>query len=303
MRFRKSPLVLVLGMLLLATLLWTGCGGSASTSANDDLDSLAAAQDGAAMPASEDANIPNPVQMALSILNAKAPYNSELLNSVKSADAYTTSFQQAINLGIYQADLGYLIANHQTQDALKYFEAVKMLGDRLGIFGSMEGNMMERAEKNLDSRDSLFAILSDAFKHADNYLNENAMLESADLIVAGGWLESTYLVTQILKTYDSGPLRKRVGDDKLILPELLASIAQHKDSKDHIALAAQLTELNTIYGEIKIKHIDKAAEQDDVKKTVKINSGTKVRYTPATLQKITDKVASIRKMYIQGSPK
>jgi hypothetical protein len=298
MRFFKSPLVPVLWMLLLATALWAGCGDSASTSTSDDLDSLAAATAGMTATAVEDANMPSPVQMALSILNAKAPFNGELLNPSTKADGYSNTFQQAINLGIYQADLGYLIANHQTQDALKYFEAVKKLGDKLGIFGAMEGDMMTRAEKNLDSRDSLFAILSDAFKNADNYLNENAMLASADLIAAGGWLESTYLVTQILKTHDSGPLRKRVGDDKLILPQLLAAIGQHQDSKDHQTLAQQLRELNAIYDEIKIKHIDKAAEKNEDMKTVKINNTTKVRYTPATLAKITEKVAAIRKLYI-----
>lgn len=243
--------------------------------------------------------MPSPIQMALSILNAKAPYNSELLNPAKKADAYSNSFKQAINLGIYQADLGYLIANHQTQESLDYFQAVKKLGDKLGIFGAFEGNMMERAEKNVNSRDSLFAIVSEAFKHADVYLNENAMMESADLIVAGGWLESTYLVTQILKTYDSGPLRKRVGDDKMILPQLLASIEMHKDSKDHQEFAKQLRELNVIYDQIKIKHVDAASTQDDAKKVVQLNAKTKVRYTKETLAQITDKIAAIRNMYIQ----
>jgi hypothetical protein len=294
---KKSPLVLVLSMFLVAGLLWAGCNQSASTTTSDDLDSLAANEDGAAKPAAEDANIPSPVQMALSILNAKAPFNSELLNPANKADGYSTSFQQALNLGIYQADLGYLIANHQTQEALTYFGAVKKLGDKLQIFGAFEDQMMERAEKNLDSRDSLFAILSDAFKNADVYLNENAMMASADLIVAGGWLESTYLVTQILKTYDSGPLRKRIGDDKMILPQLLASLEQHKDSKDHMALAAQLRELNTIYDQIKIKHDDKASETDETNKVVKIKSNTKVRYTRETLTQITDKVAAIRKSF------
>jgi hypothetical protein len=294
---KKSPLVLVLSMFLVAGLLWAGCNQSASTTTSDDLDSLAANEDGAAKPAAEDANIPSPVQMALSILNAKAPFNSELLNPANKADGYSTSFQQALNLGIYQADLGYLIANHQTQEALTYFGAVKKLGDKLQIFGAFEDQMMERAEKNLDSRDSLFAILSDAFKNADVYLNENAMMASADLIVAGGWLESTYLVTQILKTYDSGPLRKRIGDDKLILPQLLASLEQHKDSKDHMALATQLRELNTIYDQIKIKHDDKASETDETNKVVKIKSNTKVRYTRETLAQITDKVAAIRKSF------
>jgi hypothetical protein len=295
MRLRKSPLVLVavLGILLLTP----GCGQKSGPGTTLNPDSLTVPTDGNAADA-DAANLPSPVQMALSILNAKAPFNGELLNPATKADGYSNTFSQAINLGIYQADLGYLIAHHQTQSALDYFRAVKKLGDKMGIFGAFDQSIMERAEKNLDSRDSLFQILSEAFQNADVYLNENAMLASADLIVAGGWLESTYLATQILKTHDSGPLRKRIGDDKLVLPELLAAIESHKDSKDHQALATQLRELNTLYGEIKIKRDTKTSETDQDKKVTKIKSQTKVRYTKETLAKITDKVASIRKIYV-----
>lgn len=295
MRYLKSPLVPVLLALLFCSCLWAGCGQNASTETTLTLDSLTTPT---ATVAGEEASLPSPVQMAMSIFNSKAPFNGELLNPATKADAYGNTFSQAVNLGIYQADLGYLIANHQTQGALDYFGAVKKLGDKMGIFGAFEDTMMERAEKNLDSRDSLFAIVSDAFQNADIYLNENAMMASADLILAGGWLESTYLATQILKTHDSGPLRKRIGDDKQVLPELLIALEAHKDSKEHLALAGHFRELNTIYDEIKIKREDKAAVSDPEKKVTKIGSKTKVRYTKETLAKITDKVAAIRKIYV-----
>lgn len=297
MRYPKSPLVPVLMAVLLCACLWTGCNQGTTTESTLNLDSLAV-PDAVGGSDAEAANLPSPVQMALSILNSKAPYNGELLNPATKADAYSNTFAQAINLGIYQADLGYLIAHHQTQGALDYFRAVKKLGDKMGIFGAFEDSMMERAEKHLDSRDSLFAILSEAFQNADVYLNENAMMASADLIVAGGWLESTYIATQILKTHDSGQLRKRIGDDKLVLPELLAALEAHKDSKEHLALAGHFRELNTLYGEIKIKRDSKASETDQDKKVTKIKSQTKVRYTKETLAKITDKVAAIRKIYV-----
>ncbi len=294
MRYLKSPLVPVLLALLFCSCLWAGCGQNASTETTLTLDSLTTPT---ATVAGEEASLPSPVQMAMSIFNSKAPFNGELLNPATKADAYGNTFSQAVNLGIYQADLGYLIANHQTQGALDYFKAVKKLGDKMGIFGAFEDTMMERAEKNLDSRDSLFAILSDAFQNADIYLNENAMLASADLILVGGWLESTYLATQILKTHDSGPLRKRIGDDKQVLPELITAVSNHKD-KEYQTLAGHLRDLNTIYDEITIKREDKAAETDEAKKVTKIRSKTKVRYTKETLAKITDKVAAIRKIYV-----
>ena len=295
MNARKSPLLLAVALLL--TLLWVGCGSGSNSETTLNPDSLSTTVDAAAD--TNAADLPSPVQMALSILKAEAPYNGELLNPSTKADAYSNTFTQAINLGVYQADLGYLIAHHQTQGALDYFRAVKKLGDKLGILGAFDDAMMQRAEKNLDSRDSLFAILNEVFRDADVYLNENAMLASADLIVVGGWLESTYHATQILKTTDSGPLRKRVGADKDVLPKLLTAIESHKGSADHEALAKQLQELNTIYSEIKIKRIDAAPVTDEAKHITRITDKTKIRYTPETLAKITDKVASIRNMYVK----
>jgi hypothetical protein len=294
----KSPSLHVFWAIgLMATLVFS-CAPSAESTDPNTLDSIPTVADADGELGDSASAMPSPIQMAINILNSQAPFNGEMLNPPTKADGYSNTFTQSINLGIYQADLGYLIAHHQTQDALNYFEAVKKLGDKLGIFGAFEQPMIDRAKKNLDSRDSLFAIVTEAFKNADQYFDKNAMAKVADVVAIGGWLESTYLATQSLKTHDSGPLRKRIGDDKAVLPQLLATINLHKGSKDHEALATQLAELNTLYDAIKIKRNYKPSETDEQNKVTKIKSATKVRYTKETLQKITDKIASIRNNYV-----
>lgn len=284
-----------LPLLLVGALLVTACGADPAPDSGSDTDSTAT---DSASPAPQ-GGMPSPIQMAMLILNAEAPYNDELLNPKAKAETYPSAFKQALNLGVYQADLGYIIAHHQTQEALDYFQAVKLLGDKLGIIGAFEQGMMDRAERNLGSKDSLMAISSDAFADAEQYLDENRRPEASGLIIVGGWVESTYIATQTLKTSDNAMLRRRVGQDKLLLPRIIALIEAHNATPAYKDLAAKLHDLESAYANVQIKTDYKAAETNEAKKVTRIGSKTTVRYKQADLDRITEKIAALRKEFIQ----
>ena len=244
-------------------------------------------------------SLPSPIQLVLLLLNADAPYNNELLNPHTKAEAYPSAYKQALNLGVYQADLGYIIAHQQTQEALNYFQSVKKLGDKLGIIGAFEDGMMDRAEKNLGSKDSLLDISSDAFADAGTYLDANQRPEVAGLIVVGGWVESTYLATQTLKVKDNALLRRRIGQDKLLLPRLIALVDAQKGNPDYAGLATKLRDLESAYANVVVQTDYKAAETDSLQKVTRIGSKTKVRYKKEDLKLITDKVAALRNEFVQ----
>lgn len=297
----KLQTVLV-ALLLAASTLWTGCESKeGSGTDNPPTDSTATQATPPETPPAMKAlqSVPSPIQMAFYLLNSKAPYNEKLMNPTTNLDKYSNSFAQAINLGIYQADLGYAIAHGQTQQSLNYLEAVKTLGDKLGILNSFEKEMIERAEDNLDNKDSLFAITTDAFKDAETYLNENARPEIADLVVIGGWIESTYLATQTAKTSGGPALRRRIGEDKLVLPALISIMEGHTGGKDFLALTSKLKEVAALYDQIKVMRKYQPAETDKVEKVTRINSKSQIRYTKDQLAQITAKVAEIRNLYIQ----
>jgi hypothetical protein len=296
----KFQMVLV-AFLFAVTTMWTGCDNKTATNTDNP------PQDSTAQVTPPDSptamkvlkSVPSPIQMAFYLLNSKSPYNEKLMNPTANLDKYSNSFAQAMNLGVYQADLGYAIAHGQTQQSLNYLEAVKTLGDKLGILNSFEKSMIERAEDNLDNKDSLFSITTDAFKDAETYLNQNARPEIADLIVIGGWLESTYLATQTAKTGGGSALRRRIGEDKLVLPGLIAIMESHNGGKDFLALTSKLKDLAALYDQIKVMRKYQPAETDREAKVTRINSKSQIRYSKDLLTQITDKVAAIRNLYIQ----
>ena len=53
-------------------------------------------------------NISSPVEMAALIKSTGVPFNQKFLASTKNVDNLSTDFKQALNLGVYGCDLGYL---------------------------------------------------------------------------------------------------------------------------------------------------------------------------------------------------
>ena len=46
-------------------------------------------------------SIPSPFQVTMLVKDLKVPFNKDLLNPVHNQSGYSTTFQQALNLGIY----------------------------------------------------------------------------------------------------------------------------------------------------------------------------------------------------------
>ena len=70
-------------------------------------------------------NVPSPVEMALLIKETEGSFNEEWLHSPSSVSSYSTKFQQAINLGVYSADLGYLLGLVQADHGSKIVEGLR----------------------------------------------------------------------------------------------------------------------------------------------------------------------------------
>lgn len=60
-------------------------------------------------------NIPSPMETAALLKKTGAQYNGKILNDVNKVDSYTAASQQALNLGVYGADLSYASVFNHTQ--------------------------------------------------------------------------------------------------------------------------------------------------------------------------------------------
>ncbi|HRH82705.1 MAG TPA: hypothetical protein PK210_00590 [Bacteroidia bacterium] len=208
------------------------------------------------------ANLPPPMQVLDEFSKSKLEVNTSLLNPAESADKYMTSLKQAMNYGIYGVDLGYLVVNNRTLDAIRYYNTAKKLAAQLGMEETFN-QFVNRFESNSNNRDSLTRVIDDAYSATDAYLRSNKRLETASQVLAGSWLECQYLTVKSLLTAtrnaDNEILYKRVWEQRLYLDNITKLLSEFADNDEVKKIKSDYEALLAIYKEPSDeKQIDKA---------------------------------------------
>jgi len=241
-------------------------------------------------------NIPSPMETASLLRKAGAEYDKEILNNISNVDKYTASSKQALNLGVYGADLSYAGVFDRTSESLIYTSCTRKLADKLGVTMAFSEEVMDRLNANQHDRDSLLNIVSETYWSMDGYLKENGREDISAMIIAGGWVEGLYIATQVAKIADSPDLRSRIAEQKLSLQDL-SSLVSSYDEKDSLEpLKADLKRINSLFQSIGTGTASSNVSQSDGV-TVIGGGGTAATITDDQLAEITATVAEIRARY------
>src|SRR6185436_14539442 len=76
--------------------------------------------------------VPPPSEIPFLLMRTGAEFNPSLVNDRKKSETYSENEKATLNLGVYAADLGYLISYEKTQESIDYLATCKSLGDKLG---------------------------------------------------------------------------------------------------------------------------------------------------------------------------
>lgn len=239
-------------------------------------------------------SLPSPYQISLILHDSGISYNKELLNPSRKASDYVTNFSRAINFGVYGVDLGYINIYQQTQDAASYFAVLKILSLDLGINKILNQSTVNRIEENIDNRDSLMVIVSDTYRNIDKFLKTNKREETGALILAGGWIESVYILTQEMKNNPHPDLMQRISEQKRPLENLIKLLIPNtEESENYKILVENLIDLAYTFDEI-VEEYEYIPSTDYPKKKLTIvNSKSKLINTPKVTSVITDKIEKL----------
>ena len=243
-------------------------------------------------------SVPSPIQTAFLIKKTGAPYTKDILNPSGSVNSYSTNYQKAINLGVYGADLGYVTLYDQTQDALGYFKSVKKLADDLGVSSAFDKTLLDRFTKNLGKKDSMLDLVSSAYRASDNFLKNNDRGDVGALIIAGGWIESLYFASNVAKQKNQDEVVRRIAEQKTSLESLIGLMNANAGQEEYAELIKGLQDLKSDFEGITYKYTYDKPTTDEAHKTTTITSRTEVTITPAQLESIAAKVASLRKLIV-----
>ncbi len=241
-------------------------------------------------------SVPSPFQVALLVKDHNVPFDKNLLNPVQNQVNYSTNYKQALNLGIYGADLSYLNIYEQLPDAASYFAVVKVLSKELGISSTLDEQLMKRIEDSRNNKDSMLYLLSMVYRDADAYLFNNNRNEIGLLILAGGWLESLYIMTKILKIKGNQDILNRVGEQKHPLDNVIELLRPYYGniSDEFDVFLEDLVELAAIFDGVELKYTFSEPLVDVENKLTTITSKSKTVIYEYQIQKITEMVDAMR---------
>jgi hypothetical protein len=246
-------------------------------------------------------SLPSPFHMTELIAKISEDFNSDLLNPAGNKTSYLSTEKKALNLGVYTADLGYCNVYEQYALTSQYIKNVRALSSELQILNKYTTDILNNIEKNLQNKDSLNRIFSETYRESDIYLSDNEREDVSVLIIAGGWIESMYLMTQITKVNKNRLLIERIGEQKYSLENIVRLMLQYKNQSTIISdeIIEKLMDLKKSYSELKINYqYDKHIVLPNEKKTIIISS-TNIDMTEELLKEITDKIEIMREIVIK----
>ena len=244
-------------------------------------------------------SLPSPYHLTLMVKNTGVKFNESLLNSVENQKNYTSLYKKCVNLGVYGADLAYMNIYEQSPLIISHFSVVKNLANDLDLTSAFNKTLVERVEKNVDNTDSLLHIMSNTYRDVDVYLKESQRQREGALVLAGGWIESMYMLTQLAKENRNQLIIQRIGESKQPLENLIKILSPYyNESEDMAALVDALIELTNDFDGVEQQYTYVVPEIDIENRITIVKSVTKIDVPAAVLNNITRKVENVRKQIV-----
>ena len=223
------------------------------------------------------ANIPSPVQVINDFSSYGLAYNSAIMHDVAKVKTYSSDFSKSINLGIYNLDMAYAIANNQGADVMKYLKTSMSEADQLGLKAAFDQMVGKRAEDNVSNKDSLLTLIDDIYVKGDTYLRTNDRVQTATHIFVGSWIEALHIICAIDKDEKDAAQKLKIHthlwDQRFYLKNIIDLLGSFKDKKEDQMLIAELTKIQTEIDQVKDpKDMDEAKFKSISDKIVALRS-------------------------------
>jgi len=250
-------------------------------------------------------NIASPVEIAAILQSMQIPFSAGYLASTQEADRLTTNFRKAVMLGIYGADLGYLNIYGKTGNSVDVLSAIKRLADGLRVGQFFDFETLKRLSASKSNLDSLLFLSVNSYNQIDNYLRDNDRGSISALMITGVWIEGQYLATQVALSHDDEILRDRIGEQKIILGDLLMLLRPYRgSSEEYGSLYDMMEQIRAKYAGVKVSYklAEPETREDKEGRLVMVqNEESIVEMTDDQLAEIAALSKEVRNKLISGN--
>ncbi len=229
---------------------------------------------------------PSPDEMLNFIDREKLSFNDELLLPIENARSFLDSKSQALNLGVYTADLAYITLFQRQKEALVYFQVVYGLCDKLRIISAFDPGLLNRFEQNLDSPDSLKALSDEAFGNISDYLVREDKEKIFAIISIGAFVESLHLAFGLVDDFSAdNAIVQRISDQKYVLENLLNYALEYSGDKNVQDAVELIHSIRAVFNELRLQEEETQVTKNE-DGSLFIGGGTRVSITKEQFAKL-----------------
>ena len=246
-------------------------------------------------------SVPTPNELFAVIKESGVLYDGSILNSPDNIEKYSSKKIQALNFGVYFADLAFASSFEENASILGYFSTIKVLSDELGISNALDAAIYEKVEMSLESNDSdsLLFLSNDTYFQAYSYLEENERGSTLALIVLGGWIESLYIMTNLGAYEEGSNLVARIGEQKLTVGNLMGFMMKYQDDSNVAEVMEELADIEELFWSFEEEvGVDVSTSQEgDV---YVLSGGSTIMVSAEQYEKLKELVSKLRNEIIEG---
>jgi hypothetical protein len=291
---KKMLVALTCGILM-------GCGDQGNIKNESDL--MAEAKD-TAKPVSVSREIldemmqtlPSPIETANLITQAKSGFNKDLLIPARNSEHFSDKYSQALALGGYGVDLGYLNLNNKIIYVIEYLESINTVSKELKVNQFLDFAVLNDLAKNKNNVDSLIEISTRNFNNIDEYLRSQNRGDLSVCILIGSWVEGLHMFNNIARENPSEEITKRIGEQKIIIDNIYAIL----NKIDHVAyykeLKLKLKGLKEVYNNVKISYVYREPVMKEVNGELVVEDASEsvVEVSKSDLASINKEITTLR---------
>ncbi|MFN8256537.1 MAG: hypothetical protein U0W24_12650 [Bacteroidales bacterium] len=239
--------------------------------------------------------IPSPEGLFNFIKDGKLKFSDQVLNPTNNIDNYIDTRSKELNFGIYSADLAYVASFNKYQQSVDYLNTVRTLSDEIGISAVFDQNLIGRIDNIIDDQDSLLKVTSDSYHSIVRYLESSDRKKSLALIVTGGWVESIYVVVNLLDNYkQDAKVINLLASQKHIVENLISYLDQLKNEEAIKQTINELKPLADFYAGLEVQKVESQKNETKTGDKIEVGGNTKIIMTETQFLELKKLITSIR---------
>ncbi len=244
--------------------------------------------------------MPSHLELSTMIKSTGGEFQKDLMHDPQKANTYQSTMKRALALGVYGADLSYSAVYEQQNEALKYLAATKRIGESIGIQEAFSANFIERANANLDNRDSMLAIMTEMYWESNSQLEEESREHISLLVMAGGWIEGLYLACKLTQDVTTVDITDRIAEQKFAADQLTEMFDVYSEDDYMTEESYEMFKpLLAKFGELNVEISNSSISKDESSGVHTIGGETKVELPAETLEEIKKETFALRQKLIE----